>query len=182
MRPGIRRMPGSQLKLTGRGMMAYADRAQGANGSRPAVAFPRAAERLRVADGAAANAATLHPFESCSGAAHDGAAVVEAGDLVVKTLGSCRVDSPLIPLLNGRRPSFHNVEETDRVLFDDTSSAVLARGVPLDQLPGFEPAGARRRLFFDPSKTRAGIVTCGGLCPGLNDVIRALVMELYFHY
>lgn len=108
--------------------------------------------------------------------------MVDPGDLSVKTLGGCRIDSPLLPLLDGRHPSFHNVEETDRVLFDDTASAVLARGVPLDQLPGFEPAGARRKIFFDPSKTRAGIVTCGGLCPGLNDVIRALVMELYFLY
>ncbi len=41
-----------------------------------------------------------------------------------------------------------------------------------------EPAGARKKIYFDPSKTRAGIVTCGGLCPGLNDVIRALVIEL----
>src|SRR5712692_4534039 len=108
--------------------------------------------------------------------------MVEAQDLAVKTLGPCRVDSPLIPLLSGRRPSYHNVEETDRVLFDDTASAVVDRGVPLNQLPGFEPAGPRRKIFFDPSKTRVGIVTCGGLCPGSNDVIRALVMELYFHY
>ncbi|MBL8829610.1 MAG: ATP-dependent 6-phosphofructokinase, partial [Planctomycetaceae bacterium] len=63
-----------------------------------------------------------------------------------------------------------------------TASAALGRGVPIDQLPGFEPAGPRRKIFFDPSKTRAGIVTCGGLCPGLNNVIRALVMELSFHY
>ncbi len=41
-----------------------------------------------------------------------------------------------------------------------------------------EPAGARKKIYFDPSKTRAGIVTCGGLCPGMNDVIRALVLEL----
>jgi len=49
-------------------------------------------------------------------------------------------------------------------------------------LPGFEPAGARQKIYFDPAKTRVGIVTCGGLCPGLNNVIRGLVMELWFHY
>jgi 6-phosphofructokinase 1 len=43
-------------------------------------------------------------------------------------------------------------------------------------------AGPRRKIFFDPSKTRAGIVTCGGLCPGLNDVIRSLVRNLTYHY
>ena len=42
----------------------------------------------------------------------------------------------------------------------------------------FELAGPRAKLFFDPAKTRAGIVTCGGLCPGLNNVIRALFLEL----
>ena len=103
-------------------------------------------------------------------------------DLVVKTLGPCRIDSPLGDLLAGRRPSPYNVDETDRVLFDDTASALIERGLRTEELLGFEPAGARRQIFFDPSKTRAGIVTCGGLCPGLNDVIRALVLELNFHY
>lgn len=46
----------------------------------------------------------------------------------------------------------------------------------------FEKAGPRERLFFDPNNSRAAIVTCGGLCPGLNDVIRALVMCLYYRY
>jgi 6-phosphofructokinase 1 len=43
-------------------------------------------------------------------------------------------------------------------------------------------AGPRRKIFFDPSKTRAGIATCGGLCPDLNDVIRSLVRNLNYHY
>lgn len=47
---------------------------------------------------------------------------------------------------------------------------------------GFELAGPRERIYFDPTKTRCGIVTCGGLCPGLNDVIRAIVLQLYHHY
>ena len=46
----------------------------------------------------------------------------------------------------------------------------------------FELAGPRAKLFFDPSQTRAGIVTCGGLCPGLNDVIRSLFLELHHAY
>ncbi|MFM7071216.1 MAG: ATP-dependent 6-phosphofructokinase [Planctomycetota bacterium] len=107
---------------------------------------------------------------------------VHAGDLVVRTLGSCRIDSPLMPLIADRRPTYNNVDENDRVLFDDTRSAIMERGLPPGELPGFEPAGARRKIFFDPSKTRVGIVTCGGLCPGLNDVIRAIVLELYYHY
>jgi 6-phosphofructokinase 1 len=46
----------------------------------------------------------------------------------------------------------------------------------------FEKAGARRKLFFDPQRTRAAIVTCGGLCPGLNNVIRSVTRELRRSY
>lgn len=46
----------------------------------------------------------------------------------------------------------------------------------------FELAGPRAQLYFDGKNTRAGIVTCGGLCPGLNNVIRSLFLELYYGY
>jgi 6-phosphofructokinase 1 len=102
--------------------------------------------------------------------------------LEVRTLGPCRIESPLTALLRNQGTTQHYVDETDLVLLDDTVAMVRDRGVPLESLPGFEPGGPRRRIFFDPSKTRVGIVTCGGLCPGLNDVIRALVLELTSHY
>ncbi len=103
-------------------------------------------------------------------------------DLAVATLGPCRIDSPLKPLIEGRKTNVHYVEEDDRVLFHDTASLMAAAGMSVDALPGFEPAGPRREIFFDPPKMRVGIVTCGGLCPGVNNVIRGLVMELTFHY
>ncbi len=46
----------------------------------------------------------------------------------------------------------------------------------------FEQAGPRRKRFFNPKETVAGIVTCGGLCPGLNNVIRSLFFELHYGY
>jgi 6-phosphofructokinase 1 len=46
----------------------------------------------------------------------------------------------------------------------------------------FEKAGARERIFFDPAKTKAAIVTCGGLSPGLNNVIRSAFLELHMNY
>ena len=46
----------------------------------------------------------------------------------------------------------------------------------------FEKAGPRRTIYFDPAQTRAAIVTCGGLCPGLNNVIRSIFLELYHRY
>ncbi|MDM8215069.1 ATP-dependent 6-phosphofructokinase [Desulfovibrio piger] len=45
-----------------------------------------------------------------------------------------------------------------------------------------EAAGPRQHLYFDPTRAKCAIVTCGGLCPGLNDVIRAIVMEAYHAY
>jgi 6-phosphofructokinase 1 len=48
--------------------------------------------------------------------------------------------------------------------------------------PAMEAAGPREKLFFAPARLACGIVTCGGLCPGLNDVIRSIVLSLYHHY
>ncbi len=44
----------------------------------------------------------------------------------------------------------------------------------IDEIEYFELGGPREKLFFNPEEVTVGIVTCGGLCPGLNDVIRAL--------
>ena len=46
----------------------------------------------------------------------------------------------------------------------------------------FVRAGPREVTHFDPQKVRAAIVTCGGLCPGLNSVIRELVHALVHLY
>lgn len=45
-----------------------------------------------------------------------------------------------------------------------------------------ELAGPRNPIFFNPQETSCAIVTCGGLSPGLNNVILAIVSELYYHY
>lgn len=55
-------------------------------------------------------------------------------------------------------------------------------GIVPEDLMLFEKAGPRKKLFFDPQKTRAAIVTCGGLCPGLNNVIRSVTRELIRGY
>ncbi len=107
---------------------------------------------------------------------------ITVADLVVARLGECRHDSPLQKFIAGRRTNEHYVDEQDRVLLDDTISLVRERGVGLDELPSFEPGGPRRQIFFAPGTAKVGVVTCGGLCPGLNDVIRGLVLELGNHY
>jgi 6-phosphofructokinase 1 len=62
------------------------------------------------------------------------------------------------------------------------SDICWAHGKPPSDLALFERAGPRSHIYFDPANVRAGIVTCGGLCPGLNNVIRSLVLELWHGY
>ena len=107
---------------------------------------------------------------------------IEAADLMVPQLGRATIASPMTTLLRDRASSQHYVHESDRVLLDDTVEMAVARGLPVAALPSLEPGGPRELLFFDPARTSVGIVTCGGLCPGLNNVIRGLVLELSDHY
>ena len=79
----------------------------------------------------------------------------------------------------------HNVpfiSDEQRVLYHSDLATVQKAFAQGETLPSFEVAGPRERLFFDPAQVKAGLVTCGGLCPGLNDVIRAIVLSLQYHY
>ena len=106
--------------------------------------------------------------------------VLTAADLAIADLGTCTIPSPVASALGEH--AVHFVGETDRVLLDDRLSVVAAhRGSPAE-MPAFELAGPRNRIFFDPAQVRAGIVTCGGLCPGLNNVVRGVVLELWYGY
>jgi 6-phosphofructokinase 1 len=103
---------------------------------------------------------------------------VEAIDLEIKTLGPCRHESPVASRLG--QAAVHDVGHAERVLLDDRASRVVGAGDTA--LPTFELAGPRNRIFFEPAKLRCGIVTCGGLCPGINNVVRGLVLELTHAY
>jgi 6-phosphofructokinase 1 len=107
---------------------------------------------------------------------------IEPADLVVRRVGEPAIASPMARLLNGRASSQHYVHQSDRVLLDDTVETAVARKCGVGELPSLEPGGPREYIYFDPARTRVGIVTCGGLCPGLNNVIRGLVLELSENY
>ncbi len=95
-------------------------------------------------------------------------------ELAMEKLGEARILTPIFPPFAKEEliPIFLTKEFTDSLSQDDKFC------VPMY----FEEAGAREKIYFDPSKVKAAIVTCGGLCPGLNDVIRSIVMELYHGY
>ncbi len=99
---------------------------------------------------------------------------MHAKDLIVQQLGECSFHSPM-----------------QSVCFTDVAESVLYHNQYQDLQPyldkgltppSFQMAGPREKIFFDPATLSCGIVTCGGLCPGLNDVIRAVVMSLHYHY
>ncbi|MFH0894648.1 MAG: ATP-dependent 6-phosphofructokinase [Bacteroidota bacterium] len=103
-------------------------------------------------------------------------------DFLVSTLGNSAIPSPLnIGKVKGDGLSDY-VGEDERVLFE-TSLKSFLRCKESNQNPvSFEKAGPREKIFFEPAKTKAAVVTCGGLCPGLNNVIRGLVMEMHYRY
>ncbi len=94
----------------------------------------------------------------------------------ISTLGRCTVPSPLI-----KKDYSCFVDDDDKVLLL-ASKRRIEQFKDKDQIPAFELAGPRKDIYFDPSKTKCAIVTCGGLCPGINDVIRAIVMTLFYGY
>lgn len=98
----------------------------------------------------------------------------------IASLGTPTVPSPLQQLYAQADAPF--VTEDEKILFDDSLESLrndLQQGVAPATL---EIAGPRQRIIFDPRETTAAMVTCGGLCPGLNDVIRSVVMTLYYSY
>jgi 6-phosphofructokinase 1 len=99
-------------------------------------------------------------------------------DLQVRDLGARRLPSPLLLASGVGEAVAEWVSDDVRVLL---SVEDRTRRSPESGL-SFEKAGPRREIFFDPAHTRAGIVTCGGLCPGVNSVIRSLVLELHYLY
>ena len=95
-------------------------------------------------------------------------------DFTIQQLGPCRFASPMTPM--------RFVDDGDRVLYHATYAAMQPWIARHADPPSMEMAGPRRTIFFDPSTLACGIVTCGGLCPGLNDVIRSIVLSLHHHY
>lgn len=98
----------------------------------------------------------------------------EKYDLSIETVGKGTLKSPMkgVPF----------VSESDRVSLTADIGRIQKFHESGKAIPSLEAAGPRETIFHDPAWTRAGIVTCGGLCPGLNNVIKGLVQVLWFDY
>lgn len=102
-------------------------------------------------------------------------------DFTISTLGPCKVVSPIM-LSNVEGDFVANYVTDDdfiRYKLDATVDEVIG---PNKRGELLEKAGPREKIFFNPSHVNAAIVSCGGLCPGINDVIRAVVRCLWNRY
>ena len=95
-------------------------------------------------------------------------------NFIVEKLGIPKIDNPI--------KGMSCVSEAKRVSYD-SDPAVISKYLKKGEIPpSFELAGCRKKIFHDPAWSKAAILTAGGLCPGLNDVIRALVLSLQQDY
>lgn len=100
----------------------------------------------------------------------------------IPVLGKANIASPIIRADRSGKEKKCFISDESRIIVDvqtEYIENILAAG---QKLLSFEQAGPREKIYFDPSKLKCAIVTCGGLCPGLNDIIRAIVLELYHIY
>lgn len=100
-----------------------------------------------------------------------------ANALRVRTLGERAFPSPLGLGKRSAIPGGYTPDAA-RVLLN----VELGLGTEPPEPLAFEKAGPRERIYFNPKETRAAIVTCGGLCPGVNDVIRSAVLQFHYRY
>jgi 6-phosphofructokinase 1 len=101
-------------------------------------------------------------------------------DFTIEELGKANVKSPI---------------EMSKIIGDGIANYVTDNQfvrLSTDVTPGPQPhlkksqvlerAGPREYIYYTPAHVHAGIVSCGGLCPGINDVIRAVVRCLWYRY
>jgi len=92
----------------------------------------------------------------------------------IASLGEPILDSPVIG------QSF--ISENSRISLVTEISKIESLRHRRELIPSLEIAGPHKKLFHDPAHARVAIVTCGGLCPGLNNVIKGLVDVLTYDY
>ena len=99
----------------------------------------------------------------------------------IEILGPPAIDSPLTSRIQGGYTQKFVSDDT-RVVYTTDPLEIQETLAATGTIPSFEKAGPREKIYFDPAKLKCAIVTCGGLCPGLNDIIRSVTLELYHCY
>ena len=107
--------------------------------------------------------------------------MAEKLDFTIETLGPCKFDSP-IKLSNVFGDHKANYVKDDSYVRNTINVFDTKKADDMTSANLLQKAGPREKIYFDPAQVNAGICTCGGLCPGLNDVIRAVVRCLWKRY
>ena len=105
----------------------------------------------------------------------------EIFDFTIENLGPCTIQSP-IKLSTVQGDYTANYVRDDSYVIANVNVYDASKPIVMDSSNLMEKAGPREKIYFDPTHAKAGICTCGGLCPGLNDVIRAIVRCLNTRY
>jgi 6-phosphofructokinase 1 len=107
---------------------------------------------------------------------------LDPASLLIHSLGERTISSPLEKIMAEGTPGHAFYSDDHRVLVNHELPNVARIIEAKREFPCFEVAGPRKKIFFDPTRTNCAIVTCGGLCPGQNDVIRSIVMQAHYRY
>ena len=97
----------------------------------------------------------------------------------IERVGEPKIDTPI------RMSSIHGdgsadyVEDTDKIYLNIDHDESKGKE---DQEDVLELAGPRKKIYFNPAHVHAAICTCGGICPGLNNVIRSVVRCFWYRY
>jgi len=102
-------------------------------------------------------------------------------EIKIPLIGEAKIPSPYQKRKKEKGQKFF-VSDNDRIIIDLNPDELVQQVKAKQEIPSYELAGPRENIFFDPSKLRCALVTCGGLYPGLNDIIRSIVLELYHGY
>ena len=99
----------------------------------------------------------------------------------IPVIGQARIDSPVQMSKTYGDKIVNYVREDEYILYD----VKVKKGQELPKADStfcLQKAGPREKIYFHPGHVHAGVVTCGGLCPGLNNVIRSVVRTLWYQY
>ena len=102
-------------------------------------------------------------------------------DFTIETLGPAKLSSPIRMSKRGGDGLADYVRDTDRILFSIEAEESDGKSQLLHS-DTLEIAGPREKIYFNPAHVHAAICTCGGLCPGLNNVIRSVVRCFWYRY
>lgn len=103
---------------------------------------------------------------------------IKASQTAIPILGKAKIPNPATSMCGPDGTVCSFAGESDRVLVNPYPEDVIGK----KNLPSFEIAGPRENVYFDPTKLKAAIVTCGGMCPGINSLLRSIVLQLYYIY